>query len=65
VSFLLSIGDTKMTQAERLEKDVKDLEHYALRLKKKGKVDLAKKILIKKEYALAYLNGENSMKFAS
>lgn len=51
------------TQTERLEQDVKDLEHYALRLKKKGKIELMQKIINKKEYLETRL--ENKMSFAS
>ena len=57
-------GDTMpRTQTERLEQDVKDLEHYALRLKKKGKIELMQKKKKKKEYLETRL--ENKMSFAS
>jgi len=59
-------GDNmERSQTERLQQDVKELEHYALKLRKKGKHELMEKILIKKEFLASHINGENTMRFAS
>jgi len=42
-------------QFERLRKDIKNLEEYEHKLRKKGKNDLLKKVSQKKEYLKAHL----------
>jgi len=37
-------------QIERLRKDVNVLDHYIARLRKQGRVDLMRKIMLKRDY---------------
>ena len=37
-------------QIERLRKDVHILDHYIVKLKKQGRIDLMRKIMLKRDY---------------
>ena len=37
-------------QIERLRKDVNVLDHYIVKLKKQGRIDLMRKIMLKRDY---------------
>tara|TARA_B000000441_G_C21750699_1_gene361997 strand:+ start:1999 stop:2211 length:213 start_codon:yes stop_codon:yes gene_type:complete len=70
VAFLLSKGGSMITEALtphlRLRQDLKELEYYEYKLKKKGKLDLMKKIQRKKDFLKSYIETQfNYEKVAS
>ncbi len=52
-------------QQARLNQDVKELEYYAAKLKKKGRFELMRKIEDKKEFLKNHCALVHNMKFAS
>ena len=45
------LGDKMIQpQIERLRKDVNVLDHYIVKLKKQGRIDLMRKIMLKRDY---------------
>lgn len=58
-------GNMLSEQQARLNQDVKELEYYAAKLKKKGRFELMRKIEDKKEFLKNHCALVHNMKFAS